>query len=349
MPRPTTRRARLGAVLTAVGLAACGAGEAASPASPPPTVGDIGELPDELSPPPTTSAPPTTDPVARPRSTSPAPPETIAGESDYRFPIGRTIDGNRLLVIGDSILAAISDRYGGQLCDRLVPLGWAVEVDAESGRDVTFGLQVLDDRLDAGWDAAVVMLGHNYRDDVQQFAADMEEIVRRLAPRPTLLLTVTEFEPSRSEVNFVIRSLGHEYDNVRIVEWAERTRDAEELLGDDGLHLSEQGRLELATQIARPLLRVAGTGECLGSDYDDDSQAPDVDLGDDGEDGEDGDVGDDGWTPPAQEPDPGFPPLLEPGPAPDPDPAPDPTAPPPAPPVTDAAPPPPATDAPTGS
>ena len=130
-----------------------------------------------------------------------------------------------------------------------------------------------------------------------QFAADLEEIVRRLAPRPTVLLTVTEFQASRAEVNEVVRALGEDYENVRVVDWAQRTRDAPELLGADGLHLSEQGRLELATQIAGPLQRYKGIGACLDSDYDDDSQAPDVDLGDD-------DDGDDGWTPPPPAPDP---------------------------------------------
>ena len=100
---------------------------------------------------------------------------------------------------------------------------------------------------------------------------------------------------------------------MRVVDWAERTADADELLGGDGLHLSEQGRLELATQIAGPLLRVAGTGDCLDSEYDDDSRAPDIELGDDG--------GDDGARQPdkatASAPDPAR--LRAPDPDPDPD------------------------------
>jgi lysophospholipase L1-like esterase len=301
------------AALAVVGVAACGAGQAAAPDSAPPTVAGVGELPAELTrdtEPATSTSTTTTTDMRLPSG----PRLRIDGTTEYELPIGRTVSGNRLLVIGDSILASISDRYGGQLCDRLVPLGWAVEVDAESGRDVTFGQEVLDERLAAGWDAAVVMLGNNYRDDVEQFAADLEQIVTRLAPRPTVLITVTEFQESRAEVNFVVRTLAREHPSVRLVEWASRTRDADELLGDDGLHLSEQGRVELARMISLPLLGVPGVGECLDSDYDDDSRAPEIPYDDD-------DDSDDGSTPPPADPDPA------PTPDPDPDPTPAPTVP----------------------
>ena len=49
-------------------------------------------------------------------------------------------------MIGDSVLASISNRYGDELCDQLVPRGWVVEVDAEVGRRIEFGRQVLAQR-----------------------------------------------------------------------------------------------------------------------------------------------------------------------------------------------------------
>ena len=93
-----------------------------------------------------------------------------------------------MLVIGDSILASISERYGGQLCDRLVPRGWAVEVDAEVGRFIEFGRRVLDRRLDAGWDAAVVMLGNNYGGDPEAFGRELDALLDELAPMPVVLI-----------------------------------------------------------------------------------------------------------------------------------------------------------------
>ena len=53
-------------------------------------------------------------------------------------------DGNRVLVIGDSILAGDRRALRRPACATLVPMGWAVEVDAETGQPIEFGLEVLD-------------------------------------------------------------------------------------------------------------------------------------------------------------------------------------------------------------
>ena len=45
--------------------------------------------------------------------------------------IADRVNGNRLLVIGDSIMAGTASRFGGELCDALVPDGWAVQIEAE--------------------------------------------------------------------------------------------------------------------------------------------------------------------------------------------------------------------------
>ena len=144
-------------------------------------------------------------------------------------------------MIGDSIMASTSSRYGGEMCQELVPRGWHVEMDAESGRFVDFGDRVLDSRLDAEWDAAVVMLGNNYGADKAVFDEYLADIVDRLAPRPTVLLTVTEFRPDRADVNDTIYDIAAEYDNVRVVDWAAETAADAALVGGDGLHLSDLG------------------------------------------------------------------------------------------------------------
>jgi lysophospholipase L1-like esterase len=245
-------------------LVACGSGEAASP-DPLSTVGGVGRLPGEL--PARVSepavSPPTTSAAAGdpPRRTT----TTVARATERAQPVGGVVDGNRLLVIGDSILASISSRHGNQLCERLVPRGWAVEVDAEAGQHVEFGRQVLRRRLDAGWDAAVIMLGSNYGEDPEFYASELDAMLDELDPMPVVLVNVTEFKPDRAEVNYVIQAGANRHDNVRVVDWASRTRDAAELLGDDGLHLSELGREALASMIATAVGRApAGSdGECL--------------------------------------------------------------------------------------
>jgi len=38
--------------------------------------------------------------------------------------IGPQVRGPRILMIGDSILSSTSSRYGNEMCDVMVPLGW---------------------------------------------------------------------------------------------------------------------------------------------------------------------------------------------------------------------------------
>ena len=130
--------------------------------------------------------------------------------------IGSLVTGNRLLMIGDSITASAAARYGDELCDALVPLGWQVEVDAEPSRFVDFGNKVLDERLGAKWDAAYVFLGTNYLGDQLAYRKQLEKIVERLAPSPVVLLTVTLFAESRREVNDAITLVAATFPNVRV-------------------------------------------------------------------------------------------------------------------------------------
>jgi len=187
--------------------------------------------------------------------------------------IGDVADGNRVLVIGDSLMASTAVRYGGLMCQRLVPLGWAVEVEAETARQVSFGIEVLDELMWEDWDVAVVMLGNNYSNGQVAFEVELALLVERLAPRPTLLFTVTEFETSRVEVNDSIRRVAALHQNVRVADWANLTSHDEGLLSDDDLHLSEVGKARLVNAVVDDLgLAPAGsTGECLPSRFIDDN------------------------------------------------------------------------------
>ena len=249
--------------LAAVVLAACGAGEAASPSGSPSTVGNVGRLPGELSDG-TSPAPTSTEPEP-----SSVPYATTSDETPPTFSSGRVGEvagGNQLFVLGDSILEATTTAYGGEMCNRLVPHGWTVDIDAENGRDAAAGLQVLEDRLDQGeqWDASVVMLGNNYRDDPAQFDEQLGEILDLLSPDPVLLLTVTEFEDIQAQVNDVIRTEAAKRDNVHLLDWAARTANDDSLVGDDGLHLTDKGRVAIVAMIRLALgdAPVGSLGEC---------------------------------------------------------------------------------------
>ena len=106
-----------------------------------------------------------------------------------------------------------------------MPRGWEVEVDAEVGRFIEFGREVLERRPVEEWDAAVVMLGNNYDGDPQAFAAELASLLDELEPLPVLLLNVTRFEPQQDEVNFVVTGEANRRDDVALLDWATRTAE----------------------------------------------------------------------------------------------------------------------------
>jgi lysophospholipase L1-like esterase len=244
-----------------VSLTACGS-RASTDASVPLSL-PVGELPSSL---PAADAP-------LPSSGSTGPTTTLPRKEQ----VGARAKGNRVILLGDSVTASTSQRYSNDMCKALVPLGWRAEVDAESGRFIEFGNRVLDARLAAGWDAAVVLLGNNYVKNQDNYRKQLERIVTRLSPNPIVLLTVTEIQASRQEVNAVIRDMAKVHSNVQVVEWAITTRNDPGLTGPDHLHLTASGRIELASSIALALGKAAITtapAKCLPTNYTDDSMMP---------------------------------------------------------------------------
>ena len=198
-----------------------------------------------------------------PRTTVPLTPEQL---------IGARVTGNRLLMIGDSVLAGTAKRYGGEMCAALVPLGWEVEVAAETARFIDFGNVVLNARLSAGWDAAVIFLGNNYGNNPGVYRLYLNRIVEKLAPRPTVLITVSEYRREQLEVNAIIFEVAAAHDNVVVIDWAATTAAHPNLIKDDGVHLTDSGRKALAQHVA-DVMGPAPTppGKCLGTDFYDDS------------------------------------------------------------------------------
>ena len=80
-----------------------------------------------------------------------------------------------------------------------------------------------------------------------------------------------------NEVNYIIRVLAEEYDNVRVVDWGGRTEDDDSLLRGDGIHPSDEGQEVLVQMIARGLGRAPSEAdadaepECLPARFTDDS------------------------------------------------------------------------------
>lgn len=189
--------------------------------------------------------------------------------------LGSQAAGNRLLVIGDSILAGTASRYGGALCSAVVPLGWRVAVEAEAGQMVGFGRTVLRDRIYEGWDAAVVFLGTNYGGSKENYERDLTRIIESLAPRPTLLLTATLFRDTMQQVNEVIRVVASKNSNVSILDWGTASVQPG-LLNKDRVHPTNAGRTVLVSSIAAALgIAPTGPGACLPAKFTDDSLVED--------------------------------------------------------------------------
>lgn len=154
------RRVHILALATLV-LAACGSGGRAAGTEPSATIGDIGALPRYGTAPEPDAAPPastststsasndmdttagTTDPTVSTESSDPpdrSATTDVAATTDVtveatrptvvRDRIGAPADGNRVLMIGDSIMAAASVGNGGAMCADLVARGWQVGMDA---------------------------------------------------------------------------------------------------------------------------------------------------------------------------------------------------------------------------
>lgn len=185
--------------------------------------------------------------------------------------IGPQVRGPRVLMIGDSILASTSSRYGNEMCDVLVPLGWQVEIEAEASRFAEFGKTVLNQRLDAGWDTALVFLGTNFDGNIDAYERDMRRIFDLLTPRPFVVVTTPLFRSSQSDVNNVIHSLADEYEDVTVLEWAEIAKNPG-VLSKDHIHLSSNGRAVFAAAVARAFgFAPPATGTCLPSVFQNDS------------------------------------------------------------------------------
>ena len=114
--------------------------------TPAPTIAGVGVLPDTV--------PANREPIVMV-------PRPVNDDGTTADLIGEIVVGNRILIIGDSIIASTSSRDGGQMCDVLVPLGWEVAVEAEPSRFIDFGNRVLDKLLVSNpppgeeWNAAV--------------------------------------------------------------------------------------------------------------------------------------------------------------------------------------------------
>ena len=192
--------------------------------------------------------------------------------SGRQVTVGEVADGNKVLFIGDSIFASLSRRFNGIACGLLVPLGWQVSVEAERGKPINLGLDIIDKKLPQGFDAAVLFLGTNYGRDQAKYREMLREILDTLAPRPVIILTATEYKPYIAEVNEVILEEAAARDNLWLLDWRTISRSPG-LLWKDGIHPVADGNDVMMERIIEILGAppAPADGKCLPSEFADDT------------------------------------------------------------------------------
>lgn len=239
--------------MVAVSLSGCGGSSSSEgPVGPLGTVAGVRAL----------VQPPTTPPdFDQDLSVSP----TVGGKA---VTVGEVAEGRRLLMIGDSIFASMATRYGDLACRTLTPQGWQVAVEAEVGRFVDLGLRIVNRKMPQGFDAVVLFLGTNYRDDQADYRATLVQILDQLTDLPVVILTASEHRYEITEVNNVIIEQVGQRDNLWLIDWR-RLSKKPGVLWKDGIHPTEDGEQYLISEISAVLGTAPGSGEgsCLPSEF----------------------------------------------------------------------------------
>jgi hypothetical protein len=221
-------------------------------------------------------------PPAPPTSAALTPSTSVAAEAiDDDRPIGERVLGDRVLLIGDSVMASTAPRNDGLMCEALSLYGWDAEIDAEPGQPIEFADEVLDRQLtdDSDWDVVVLSFGSQVdgTDPVAlgAFERDLDALFVRLEPRPVLVFTLAEVSPGREQINAMIRARPRFHPNAVVLEFADAGADGVPLVEDDLLTLTDDGMKRLSIRTAAALGNAPddADGACLPSDFIDDTYA----------------------------------------------------------------------------
>lgn len=195
--------------------------------------------------PPITAAPtnpPPAEPTAAPIGSS-AGSEVAIGVPTSPQP-AVLVTGARVFAIGDSVMLGAIGQMQGNIPN--------LEIDAEVGRQVSSGIEILRNRRDAGLlgDVVVVHLGNNGTFSGDQF----DEMMQVLAGVPRVVFVSVkvprDWEPAN---NGVIANGVPRYPNAVMVDWHGASADHSELFWDDGIHLRPEGASQFASLVAAPV------------------------------------------------------------------------------------------------
>jgi lysophospholipase L1-like esterase len=183
---------------------------------------------------PATTVPPTT-----------AAPTTAAPTTAAPTTVARAAPG-RVILVGDSVMAALEPDYTDAAREVLVPAGWDVDIDAEVNRSTLQGGRVVSSFGPRPQDTVVIMLGHNDAGSAKVFAPRVEQVLEDLASIQRVFW-LTMREPRYATANAVLADAAAHHPNLHIIPWAASI--APGWTARDGLHLNVSGANGMAQLI----------------------------------------------------------------------------------------------------
>jgi lysophospholipase L1-like esterase len=156
----------------------------------------------------------------------------------------------RVVLIGDSVMAALNPAYTNAAVRVIGGAGWSVTIDARVSRSTAQGAQAVRARRSQETDSVVVMLGHNDGGTPALFQRRASAVMQQLKGVPHVYW-LTMREPRYAGANRVLRSLAGQYKNLRLIDWAHHIKPG--WTATDGLHLNGAGATGMATLILASL------------------------------------------------------------------------------------------------
>jgi hypothetical protein len=152
------------------------------------------------------------------------------------------------LILGDSIMRGAADI--GRLGELLEDSGFEPEVVAEVSQTVPWGTEQIELRSSVP-EVVVVGLGTNPGSDLRDFAQEVDSLVAALTSRGAVRIywvPPVDADPERySEKHHVLVEDGR----LIVVDWPAEAARHPEWFGTDGLHLTTEGYIALASFIAK--------------------------------------------------------------------------------------------------
>jgi lysophospholipase L1-like esterase len=158
--------------------------------------------------------------------------------------------GRSVVLIGDSVMAALNPTYTNAANKVIGAAGWKVVIDAKVNRTTAQGAQVAQARRAQETDSVVIMLGHNDGGTPSVFQGRATAVLHQLKG-VSHVYWLTMREPRYAGANRVLRSLTAQNKNLHLVDWAHQIKPG--WTAKDGLHLNGAGASGMAALILASL------------------------------------------------------------------------------------------------